>query len=56
MADAFGPMLVTSVNQEARQMGANAVRLLVDRFTDRERRTVQINLSPPWPCFSPPPP
>jgi LacI family transcriptional regulator len=43
---AFGPISLTSVDQDGRQMGANAARLLVDRITDRERRTVQIKLSP----------
>jgi LacI family transcriptional regulator len=43
---AFGPISLTSVDQDGRQMGANAARLLVDRITDRERRTVQVKLSP----------
>jgi LacI family transcriptional regulator len=43
---AFGPISLTSVDQDGRQMGANAARLLVDRITDRERRTVQVTLSP----------
>jgi LacI family transcriptional regulator len=43
---AFGPISLTSVDQDGRQMGANAARLLVDRITDRERRTVQVRLSP----------
>jgi LacI family transcriptional regulator len=43
---AFGPISLTSVDQDGRQMGANAARLLVDRITDRDRRTVQVKLSP----------
>jgi LacI family transcriptional regulator len=43
---AFGPISLTSVDQDGRQMGGNAARLLVDRITDRDRRTVQIKLSP----------
>jgi LacI family transcriptional regulator, galactose operon repressor len=43
---AFGPISLTSVDQDGRQMGANAARLLVDRITERDRRTVQVKLSP----------
>ncbi|MFI1996429.1 LacI family DNA-binding transcriptional regulator [Actinoplanes sp. NPDC020271] len=43
---AFGPISLTSVDQDGRQMGANAARLLVDRISDRGRRTVQVKLSP----------
>lgn len=43
---AFGPISLTSVDQGGHQIGANAARLLVDRITDRERRTAQIRLSP----------
>ncbi|WP_433832334.1 substrate-binding domain-containing protein [Actinoplanes sp. CA-015351] len=43
---AFGPISLTSVDQDGRQMGANAARLLVDRIGDRGRRTAQIKLSP----------
>ncbi|MDP9794232.1 DNA-binding LacI/PurR family transcriptional regulator [Catenuloplanes nepalensis] len=41
-----GPISLTSVDQDGRQMGANAARLLVDRITDRTRRTAQVTLSP----------
>jgi LacI family transcriptional regulator len=43
---ALGPISLTSVDQDGRQMGANAARLLVDRITDRDRRTAQVKLSP----------
>ena len=43
---AFGPISLTSVDQDGRQMGANAARLVVDRIGDRGRRTVQVRLSP----------
>jgi LacI family transcriptional regulator len=43
---AFGPISLTSVDQDGHQIGANAARLLVDRITDRDRRTAQIRLSP----------
>jgi LacI family transcriptional regulator len=43
---AFGPISLTSVDQDGRQMGANAARLLVDRIGQRDRRTAQVTLSP----------
>ncbi|GAA1656099.1 LacI family DNA-binding transcriptional regulator [Actinoplanes couchii] len=43
---AFGPISLTSVDQDGRQMGADAARLLVDRIGQRDRRTAQITLSP----------
>ncbi|WP_433378953.1 LacI family DNA-binding transcriptional regulator [Actinoplanes sp. CA-142083] len=43
---AFGPVSLTSVDQDGRQMGANAARLLVDRIGEHDRRTVQVKLSP----------
>ncbi|MGK5684088.1 LacI family DNA-binding transcriptional regulator [Actinoplanes sp. URMC 104] len=43
---AFGPVSLTSVDQDGRQMGADAARLLVARIADRERRTVHVKLSP----------
>jgi LacI family transcriptional regulator len=43
---AFGPISLTSVDQDGRQMGANAARLVVDRIADRDRRTAQVKLSP----------
>jgi LacI family transcriptional regulator, galactose operon repressor len=43
---AFGPISLTSVDQDGREMGANAARLLVDRINDGSRRTTQIKLSP----------
>ncbi|GAB7036971.1 MULTISPECIES: LacI family DNA-binding transcriptional regulator [Catenuloplanes] len=42
----FGPISLTSVDQDGRQMGVDAARLLVDRITDRQRRTAQVTLSP----------
>ncbi|GAA0458996.1 LacI family transcriptional regulator [Paractinoplanes deccanensis] len=42
----FGPISLTSVDQDGRQMGADAARLLVDRIADRDRRPVQVQLSP----------
>ncbi|SNY53497.1 LacI family DNA-binding transcriptional regulator [Paractinoplanes atraurantiacus] len=42
----FGPISLTSVDQDGRQMGADAARLVIGRITDRERRTVQVKLSP----------
>jgi LacI family transcriptional regulator len=43
---AFGPVSLTSVDQDGRQMGANAARLLADRIADRDRRTAQVKLTP----------
>ncbi|GIE34836.1 hypothetical protein Ait01nite_078810 [Actinoplanes italicus] len=43
---AFGPISLTSVDQDGRQMGANAARLLIDRIGQRDRRTAQVKLSP----------
>ncbi|MFG1992455.1 LacI family DNA-binding transcriptional regulator [Actinoplanes sp. NPDC048988] len=43
---AFGPVSLTSVDQDGRQMGADAARLLLDRIRDRDRRTTQVKLSP----------
>jgi LacI family transcriptional regulator len=43
---AFGPISLTSVDQDGRQMGANAARLLIDRIGRRDRRTAQVKLSP----------
>jgi LacI family transcriptional regulator len=43
---AVGPISLTSVDQDGRQMGANAARLLIDRIGERDRRTVQVKLSP----------
>ncbi|MEV6304207.1 LacI family DNA-binding transcriptional regulator [Actinoplanes sp. NPDC051861] len=43
---AFGPISLTSVDQDGRQMGADAARLLVERIGDRERRTTRVTLSP----------
>ncbi|MEU4220225.1 LacI family DNA-binding transcriptional regulator [Actinoplanes sp. NPDC026623] len=43
---AFGPISLTSVDQDGRQMGANAARLLVDRIGDRDRRTSHVKLTP----------
>ena len=46
MYAAFPPVCLTSVDQAGHQMGANAARLLLDRIADRNRRTVQVKLSP----------
>ncbi|WP_330308883.1 MULTISPECIES: LacI family DNA-binding transcriptional regulator [unclassified Streptomyces] len=43
---AFGPISLTSVDQGGREMGKNAVRLLLERITDRGRRSAQVTLSP----------
>ncbi|WP_330286120.1 LacI family DNA-binding transcriptional regulator [Streptomyces sp. NBC_00576] len=43
---AFGPISLTSVDQAGHEMGSNAVRLLLERITDRRRPSVQITLSP----------
>ncbi|GIF01728.1 LacI family DNA-binding transcriptional regulator [Paractinoplanes rishiriensis] len=43
---AFGPISLTSVDQDGREMGANAARLVIDRIADRTRRTVQVKLTP----------
>jgi LacI family transcriptional regulator len=43
---AFGPISLTSVDQDGRQMGANAARLLVDRIGQRDRRTAHVKLTP----------
>jgi LacI family transcriptional regulator len=42
----FGPISLTSVDQAGRQIGSNAGRLLLERFTDRHGPTSQIKLSP----------
>jgi LacI family transcriptional regulator len=43
---AFGPISLTSVDQGGREMGQNAVRLLLERIADRGRRSAQVTLSP----------
>jgi LacI family transcriptional regulator len=43
---AFNPISLTTVDQAGRQIGANAVRLLLDRIADRRRPTAQVKLSP----------
>jgi LacI family transcriptional regulator len=43
---AFGPVSLTSVDQDGRQMGENTARLLVERIADRERRTAHVKLTP----------
>ena len=43
---AFAPVSLTSVDQDGRQMGANAARLLVDRIAERDRRTANVKLTP----------
>ncbi|MEU6251352.1 LacI family DNA-binding transcriptional regulator [Streptomyces sp. NPDC047043] len=43
---AFGPISLTSVDQAGREMGRNAVRLLLERIADRGRPSAQVTLSP----------
>ncbi|GGT97981.1 substrate-binding domain-containing protein [Streptomyces coeruleorubidus] len=43
---ALGPISLTSVDQAGRDMGHSAVRLLLDRITDRRRPTTRGVLSP----------
>jgi LacI family transcriptional regulator len=43
---AFAPVSLTSVDQDGRQMGADAARLVVSRIGERDRRTAQVKLSP----------
>ncbi len=43
---AFAPVSLTSVDQAGRQMGSNTARLLLDRITDRHRRSTHVTLSP----------
>jgi LacI family transcriptional regulator len=42
----FGPISLTTVDQAGHQMGGNAARLLLERISDRGRRTAQVRLSP----------
>ncbi|WP_105974276.1 LacI family DNA-binding transcriptional regulator [Streptomyces geranii] len=43
---AFGPVSLTSVDQAGREMGRNAVRLLLERIADRGRPSTKVTLSP----------
>ncbi|MGW0585356.1 LacI family DNA-binding transcriptional regulator [Streptomyces sp. NPDC002920] len=43
---AFAPISLTSVDQSGREMGRNAVRLLLERIADRGRNSSQVTLSP----------
>ncbi|CBG75607.1 MULTISPECIES: LacI family DNA-binding transcriptional regulator [Streptomyces] len=43
---AFGPVSLTSVDQAGREMGRNAVRLLLDRIADHGRPSAKVTLSP----------
>lgn len=43
---AFGPISLTSVDQAGHELGRDAVRLLLERITDRGRRSAQVVLSP----------
>ena len=43
---AFGPISLTSVDQAGREMGRNAVRLLLERIADRARPSTKVTLSP----------
>jgi LacI family transcriptional regulator len=42
----FGPISLTTVDQDGRQMGADAARLLIDRIADRDRRASHVKLTP----------
>ncbi|MET9037378.1 LacI family DNA-binding transcriptional regulator [Streptomyces mirabilis] len=43
---AFGPISLTSVDQAGREMGRNAVRLLLERIVDHGRPSTKVILSP----------
>ncbi|MGI5423840.1 LacI family DNA-binding transcriptional regulator [Streptomyces sp. CA-179760] len=43
---ALSQISLTSVDQAGHEMGSNAVRLLLERITDRHRPSVQVTLSP----------
>ncbi|MEU6179781.1 substrate-binding domain-containing protein [Streptomyces coeruleorubidus] len=43
---ALGPISLTSVDQAGHDMGHSAVRLLLDRITDRHRPATRVVLSP----------
>ncbi|MFI5910691.1 LacI family DNA-binding transcriptional regulator [Dactylosporangium sp. NPDC051541] len=43
---AFTPLSLTTVDQAGHQIGANAARLLLERFTDRHAPATHIKLSP----------
>ncbi|MDX2600566.1 LacI family DNA-binding transcriptional regulator [Streptomyces caniscabiei] len=43
---AYGPISLTSVDQCGQEMGRNAVRLLLQRITDRARPSTKVILSP----------
>ncbi|WP_263973671.1 substrate-binding domain-containing protein [Streptomyces canus] len=55
---AFGPISLTSVDQAGHEIGSNAARLLLDRIADRQKKSVQVKLSPtlvPRRTTAPPP-
>jgi len=55
---AFGPISLTSVDQAGHEIGSNAARILLDRIADRQKKSVQIKLSPtlvPRRTTAPPP-
>jgi LacI family transcriptional regulator len=43
---AFGPISLTSIHQAGHATGDNAARLLLERIADRDKPTVQVQLSP----------
>ncbi|MEU6228006.1 LacI family DNA-binding transcriptional regulator [Streptomyces sp. NPDC047042] len=43
---ALGPISLTSVDQAGHEIGGNAARLLLERISDRHKRTDQVRLSP----------
>ncbi|WP_405529000.1 LacI family transcriptional regulator [Streptomyces canus] len=55
---AFGPISLTSVDQAGHEIGSNATRILLDRIADRQKKSVQVKLSPtlvPRRTTTPPP-
>ncbi|MCX4862049.1 LacI family DNA-binding transcriptional regulator [Streptomyces canus] len=55
---AFGPISLTSVDQAGHEIGSNATRILLDRIADRQKKSVQVKLSPtlvPRRTTAPPP-
>jgi LacI family transcriptional regulator len=55
---AFGPISLTSVDQAGHEIGSNAARILLDRIADRQKKSVQVKLSPtlvPRRTTAPPP-
>ncbi|MCT9137603.1 LacI family DNA-binding transcriptional regulator [Streptomyces violarus] len=54
----FGPISLTSVDQAGHEIGSNTARLLLERIADRQKKSVQVKLSPtlvPRRTTAPPP-